>query len=327
VEERLLKAMREARPRTVRELFALANRHRRWEFSDLARRFDEQPAAAPSDPARPGPRGGGQPEPGPNRPARRRARPQPSTRMTPAGGRDGDMMNRHRIRSRPISVRSRGSSGDRGCENRRTQIRSESGPAHPGGRDAVPLLRACRHAKGRRSRGLNISRAPQDVQYPSRRPDVSPSAESRRACRRVDRSDLRSIDFDVVGPNRPTRLSIRIRQAKGFHKHHDIDSSAYRQDLPLRLSSQPADQLEERLADAGLTSHPWARRSMATRGADRAVKPEVAGPGSIGGRPLPPHQQARRPARGAGLHATRCYCPPEFILTASVHAASRPADS
>jgi RNA polymerase sigma factor (sigma-70 family) len=44
VAERLLKALREARPRTVRELFALANQHMRWELNDLARRLDEQPA-------------------------------------------------------------------------------------------------------------------------------------------------------------------------------------------------------------------------------------------------------------------------------------------
>ena len=46
VEERLLVALREARPRTVRELFALANQHMRWELNDLARRLDCQPAAA-----------------------------------------------------------------------------------------------------------------------------------------------------------------------------------------------------------------------------------------------------------------------------------------
>jgi RNA polymerase sigma-70 factor (ECF subfamily) len=43
VAERLLKALREVRPRTVREFFALANRHMRWELDDLARRLDEQP--------------------------------------------------------------------------------------------------------------------------------------------------------------------------------------------------------------------------------------------------------------------------------------------
>jgi RNA polymerase sigma factor (sigma-70 family) len=45
VAERLLKALREARPRTVRQLFALANQHMRWELNDLARRLDDQPAA------------------------------------------------------------------------------------------------------------------------------------------------------------------------------------------------------------------------------------------------------------------------------------------
>jgi RNA polymerase sigma-70 factor (ECF subfamily) len=46
VEERLLKALREARPRTVRQLFALANQHMRRELNELARRLDEQRAAA-----------------------------------------------------------------------------------------------------------------------------------------------------------------------------------------------------------------------------------------------------------------------------------------
>src|SRR6202034_1536079 len=45
VAERLLKALREARPRTVRQLFALANQHMRWELNDLARRLDDQPSA------------------------------------------------------------------------------------------------------------------------------------------------------------------------------------------------------------------------------------------------------------------------------------------
>src|SRR6516165_331493 len=45
VVERLLKALREARPRTVREFFALAGQHMRWELTDLARRLDKQPAA------------------------------------------------------------------------------------------------------------------------------------------------------------------------------------------------------------------------------------------------------------------------------------------
>jgi RNA polymerase sigma factor (sigma-70 family) len=45
VVERLLKALREARPATVREFFALASQHMRWELNDLARRLDEEPAA------------------------------------------------------------------------------------------------------------------------------------------------------------------------------------------------------------------------------------------------------------------------------------------
>jgi RNA polymerase sigma-70 factor (ECF subfamily) len=43
VVERLLKALREARPRTVREFFSLAGQHLRWELNDLARRLDKQP--------------------------------------------------------------------------------------------------------------------------------------------------------------------------------------------------------------------------------------------------------------------------------------------
>jgi RNA polymerase sigma factor (sigma-70 family) len=45
VVERMLKAMRQARPRTVREFFALSSQHIRWELTDLARRLDEQPRA------------------------------------------------------------------------------------------------------------------------------------------------------------------------------------------------------------------------------------------------------------------------------------------
>jgi RNA polymerase sigma-70 factor (ECF subfamily) len=45
VAERLLKAMREVHPRNVRQFFALANQHMRWELNDLARRLDEQPVA------------------------------------------------------------------------------------------------------------------------------------------------------------------------------------------------------------------------------------------------------------------------------------------
>ncbi len=44
VVERLLKAMREARPTTVRQFFALACQHMRWELNDLARRLDQQPS-------------------------------------------------------------------------------------------------------------------------------------------------------------------------------------------------------------------------------------------------------------------------------------------
>ena len=41
--ERLLKALREARPQTVRDFFSLASLHMRWELNDLARRLDERP--------------------------------------------------------------------------------------------------------------------------------------------------------------------------------------------------------------------------------------------------------------------------------------------
>jgi RNA polymerase sigma-70 factor (ECF subfamily) len=42
VVERLLKALREARPATAREFFALAGQHTRWELNDRARRLDTQ---------------------------------------------------------------------------------------------------------------------------------------------------------------------------------------------------------------------------------------------------------------------------------------------
>ncbi len=42
VVERLMKAMRGVRPQTVRQFFALANQHVRWELNDLARRLDER---------------------------------------------------------------------------------------------------------------------------------------------------------------------------------------------------------------------------------------------------------------------------------------------
>src|SRR5262245_56087768 len=45
VVERLLKAMREVRPQSVRQFFGLANRHMRWELNDMARRLDEQSVA------------------------------------------------------------------------------------------------------------------------------------------------------------------------------------------------------------------------------------------------------------------------------------------
>lgn len=45
VVERLLKALREARPAGVRQFFALANQHMRWELNEMARRLDERPAA------------------------------------------------------------------------------------------------------------------------------------------------------------------------------------------------------------------------------------------------------------------------------------------
>jgi RNA polymerase sigma-70 factor (ECF subfamily) len=43
---RLLTALRTTRPASVRQFFALANQHMRWQLNDLARRLDEQPAVA-----------------------------------------------------------------------------------------------------------------------------------------------------------------------------------------------------------------------------------------------------------------------------------------
>src|SRR5262249_30204217 len=43
VVERLIKALRQARPASVRQFFALACQHMRWELNDLARRLDQQP--------------------------------------------------------------------------------------------------------------------------------------------------------------------------------------------------------------------------------------------------------------------------------------------
>lgn len=43
VVERLLRALRAVRPGNVRQFFALANQHIRWELNDLARRLDNEP--------------------------------------------------------------------------------------------------------------------------------------------------------------------------------------------------------------------------------------------------------------------------------------------
>jgi RNA polymerase sigma-70 factor (ECF subfamily) len=56
VVERLLKAMREVRPQTVRQFFALAHQHIRWELNDLARRLDKRTPEEPlSEGAAPAP--------------------------------------------------------------------------------------------------------------------------------------------------------------------------------------------------------------------------------------------------------------------------------
>jgi RNA polymerase sigma factor (sigma-70 family) len=56
VVDRLLKALREVQPTTVRQFFALANRHMRWELNDLARRLDkETPALGLPEPGVPSP--------------------------------------------------------------------------------------------------------------------------------------------------------------------------------------------------------------------------------------------------------------------------------
>lgn len=47
VVERLLKALRDARPGNVRQFFAIANQHMRWELNDLARRLDDQTRVLP----------------------------------------------------------------------------------------------------------------------------------------------------------------------------------------------------------------------------------------------------------------------------------------
>jgi RNA polymerase sigma-70 factor (ECF subfamily) len=46
VVERLLKALRHARPPTARQFFALACQHIRWELNEMARRLDQQPPVA-----------------------------------------------------------------------------------------------------------------------------------------------------------------------------------------------------------------------------------------------------------------------------------------
>lgn len=45
VVERMLKALREVRPETVRQFFALASKHMRWELNDVARRLDQRARA------------------------------------------------------------------------------------------------------------------------------------------------------------------------------------------------------------------------------------------------------------------------------------------
>src|SRR5208337_859934 len=42
----LVTGLRTGRPPNVRQFFALANQHMRWQLNDLARRLDEQPRAA-----------------------------------------------------------------------------------------------------------------------------------------------------------------------------------------------------------------------------------------------------------------------------------------
>jgi RNA polymerase sigma-70 factor (ECF subfamily) len=45
VVERMMKAMRKVHPTTVRQFFALANQHIRWELNDMARRLDDRTRA------------------------------------------------------------------------------------------------------------------------------------------------------------------------------------------------------------------------------------------------------------------------------------------
>ncbi len=51
VVERLIKALRGARPTTVGQFFALANQHMRWELNDLARELDKRTPVAALDEA------------------------------------------------------------------------------------------------------------------------------------------------------------------------------------------------------------------------------------------------------------------------------------
>lgn len=56
VVERLIKALRAARPGNVRQFFKIANQHMRWELNDLARRLDERTplvALGDADPSSP----------------------------------------------------------------------------------------------------------------------------------------------------------------------------------------------------------------------------------------------------------------------------------
>jgi RNA polymerase sigma-70 factor (ECF subfamily) len=46
VVERMIRALRQVRPGTVRQFFALANQHMRWELNDLARKLDAHSHAA-----------------------------------------------------------------------------------------------------------------------------------------------------------------------------------------------------------------------------------------------------------------------------------------
>jgi RNA polymerase sigma factor (sigma-70 family) len=55
VVERLIKALRKVRPGNVRQFFALANQHMRWELNDVARRLDEEQGAVELRDSRPAP--------------------------------------------------------------------------------------------------------------------------------------------------------------------------------------------------------------------------------------------------------------------------------